>query len=193
VPGGSLEEQARRETEGCVEKRQVQARAVVAAALIAVPAGWLIPVALGPSVGVGNGFNPGFAALAVLSASLAAWVVSANMPQGRLWSIWEASKLAVLTYVVGIVLFPIGSAVVAWPGVSGGGQIPCYNIQIIGTANHCASGLHGAAALVALIGATVPAYGLLPLVLVVLTPLLALLLLPSLIWVLVMHLGRVYT
>ena len=91
--------------------------------------------------------------------------------------------MAVVTYVVGVLLSPIVSAVAAWPDVSTGGRVPC----LYPLSSSCASGLHGNGAWDALIQATLGFYLWTPVALVVFVPLAAALVLPSFVWVLMMR------
>ena len=121
--------------------------------------------------------------LATLAACLGALAVSTRVRGSRRLGIWEAVLMAVVTYVIGVVLSPIVSAVASWPDVSNGGRVPCLYPLV----SSCASGLHGGAALDALIQATLGFYPLMPIALVVFIPLAAALVVPSSVWVLLMR------
>jgi hypothetical protein len=100
----------------------------------------------------------------------------------------DVLAMAVVTYLIGVLLFPMVQAVAAWPAVSNGGQVPCLNLRP-GAAMYegCASGLHGSAAWEALVRATIGYYELTPVALVVCSPLIVLVAVPSLAWVVAMR------
>jgi hypothetical protein len=140
-------------------------------------------------------FGPGsvdyvlFSTLSVIAAVLAALVLSTRVRDGRLHGVGAVFAMAALTYVVGVLLFPIVAAAAAWPAVSNGGAVPCLYIQIIGTENRCAGGLQGVEAMQALFGATLGWYPGTPLALILFAPLFVILLVPSLVWMLLMRLA----
>jgi hypothetical protein len=170
-----------------MEKRELRLYGMALAAVIAVLAALTISVLAATLVkGLDTDVEPGFGALAVVSACMAAYVLATRIRGGLRHGIGEVLMMTLLTYLLGILIFPIGQAVVAWPRVAGGGSVPCAD----NLGFYCASGLSGFAALRELINATPGWYVLTPLALVVFWPLLAMLLVPSLVWVLSMRRRR---
>jgi hypothetical protein len=127
-------------------------------------------------------------AYTLLPACLAGLLLSARVHADWRENAGDVLAMAVVTYVIGVLLFPTIQAVAAWPAVSDGGQIPCLSLRP-GAAMYegCASGLHGSAAWDALVNATVGYYVLSPVALVVCSPLIVVLAAPSLVWVLLMR------
>ena len=123
----------------------------------------------------------------ILAACLATALLSAR--HGRWpYDAGDAMATAVVTYVIGILLFPIVQLVAYWPSVSSGGLVPCLSYPFGGTLyEYCPSGLHGRAAWDALSSVTVEYYKLTHMALVVCSPLVVILVVPSLVWVRLMR------
>jgi hypothetical protein len=163
---------------------------LVAAVVAVVTAVALSVTGVGPVSVFGSGSIDyiQFSVVSVIAAFLAALLLSTRVRDGRLHGVGAVIATAALTYVVGVLLFPIVAAAAAWPEVSNGGAVPCLEIRIIGTESRCAGGLQGAEALQALFGATLGYYPATPVALVMFAPLLVILLVPSLVWTLLMRL-----
>jgi hypothetical protein len=124
----------------------------------------------------------------ILAACLAAVMLSIRVRGRRYDGAGDVTAMAVVTYVIGVLLFPIVQLVATLPSVSNGGLIPCPSYPFGGTLYEgCASGLHGSAAWDALISVTVEYYKLTHVALLVLSPLLVVLAVPSLVWVRLMR------
>jgi hypothetical protein len=153
----------------------------------------LIAASIASALSVNGGEQPSANLLAawalfILPAGLAALALSTRV-HGR-WpdGAGDVLAMAVVTYAIGVLLFPVIQSLGAWPAVSNGGQVPCLNLRP-GAALYegCASGLHGSAAWDALVTATVGYYELTPVALIVCSPLIVVLAVPSLVWVLLMR------
>jgi hypothetical protein len=157
--------------------------------LYGVVAASLIAASIALALTLTGGGRPGADwALFILPAGLAALGLSTRV-HGR-WpdGAGDILAMAVVTYAIGVLLFPAIQSLAAWQEVSNGGQVPCLSLRP-GAAPYerCASGLHGSAAWDALVNATVGYYELTPLALAFCSPLIAVLAVPSLVWVLLMR------
>lgn len=91
--------------------------------------------------------------------------------------------MAIATYLIAVLLFPIVLAVWTMQSVSNGGEIQCVSRGF----TECPVGLRGGEALAALVDATLGYYLATPIALVVTLPALVGLLVPSTFWVVVMR------
>jgi hypothetical protein len=162
---------------------------VLVAAVVAV----VVAVALSLArVGAGSVDAVQFLVVAVVAAGVAALLFATRVRAGWLHGLGEVIAMAVLTYVIGLLLFPVVQAVASWSDVSNGGRIPCLSLRP-GASLYvdCPGGLHGNAAFGALIDGTLSWYPGAPVALLLFAPLLAPLLVPSTVWVLLMRFAKV--
>jgi hypothetical protein len=146
---------------------------LVAAAIAAVAA---LVVQLCPAFGwtyFAVGPNMTFELYAILVASLAGALVGPRLREGLGHAFGEILAMAIATYLIAILLFPIVMAVTSGPGVSSGGGDYCNSGELIG----CRLG--GDAAL--------DSYGLTPLAILFTLPALPGLLVASAVWVFLMR------
>lgn len=175
---------------GCDQYRFSRARGSflgMAVAVIAAPPVALVGLAVvdqvigGDAAGVDlAGLVTWTSILAVLSAAIGGLIVAPIVKGGRGHGTWEIFLMALVTYLSAILLTPVVISISALPRVIDGGDVPCnglshYQFQ-------CPTGLHGSAALGALIGGAVEIYALALVALLLFLPLLALLLIPAAVW-----------
>jgi hypothetical protein len=158
----------------------------MAVAVIAAPPVALIGLAVvdqvigGYAAGVDLAGLATWTTLAVLSAGIGGLIVAPIVKGGSGHGPWEVVLMALATYLSAILLAPIVISITALPRVLDGGDVPCnglshYQFQ-------CPTGLHGYAALGALIGGAIETYALTLVALLLFLPLLALLLIPAAVW-----------
>jgi hypothetical protein len=124
----------------------------------------------------------------ILPAGITGLLLSSRPDGRRRHGVGEVVAMTVITYLLGVLLFPVLLGLAALPGVVNGAPIPCPSFPPGGTAfEYCPVGLHGEEAWRALVSSTLDFYELTPLALIVCSPLLLLLVLPSAAWVLLMR------
>jgi hypothetical protein len=162
----------------------VQVYGVLLAGVIAIVAALLAQMFLAVVwPGFVLGVNLPFEAYSVVAAGLAAALISNRVGAGLRHGIGEVLAMAIATYFIAILLFPIVLAVWTWPSVSNGGEIQCVARGL----SVCPHGLFGDAAMSALDKATMDYYGTAPIAFIILMPAAVGLLVPSTVWVVLMR------